>query len=68
MVQQANDTHGSNGAGEHREERGPALLAVHRPTRYTEAEQHFSTALQKRLDELLSGERNTLMLLKKYPQ
>ena len=70
MVQQANGAHGatgSNGATEHREERGPALLAVHRPTRYTEAEQRFSTALQKRLDELLRGERNTLILLKKYP-
>lgn len=67
MVQQANGAHGANGAVEHREERGPALLAVHRPTRYTEAEQRFSAALQKRLDELLGGERNTLMLLKKYP-
>ena len=57
----------SNGAGEHREERGPALLAVHRPVRYREAEQRFSTALQRRLDELLRGERNRLMLLRKYP-
>ncbi len=71
MVQQANGARtgtGGNGAAEHREERGPALLAVHKPTRYTEAEQRFSNALQKRLDELLRGERNTLMLLKKYPQ
>ena len=29
----------SNGEGEDREERGPALLAVHRPVRYREAEQ-----------------------------
>ena len=57
----------SNGAAENREERGPALLAVHRPVRYREAEQRFSTALQRRLDELLRGERNRLMLLRKYP-
>jgi hypothetical protein len=57
----------TNGAAEHREERGPALLAVHRPVRYREAEQRFSTALQRRLDELLRGERNRLMLLRKYP-
>ena len=56
-----------NGGAEHREERGPALLAVHRPVRYREAEQRFSTALQRRLDELLRGERNRLMLLRKYP-
>ena len=52
---------------DHREERGPALLAVHRPVRYSPAEQRFSTALQQRLDELLRGERNALMLLRKYP-
>ena len=57
----------TNGSAEHREERGPALLAVHRPVRYREAEQRFSTALQRRLDELLRGERNRLMLLRKYP-
>src|SRR5882724_94367 len=51
----------------HREERGPALLAVHRPVRYSPAEQQFSSALQQRLDELLRGERNSLMLLRKYP-
>src|SRR3712207_9075731 len=68
MVQQANGARSANGASEHHHERGPALLAVHRPTRYTEAEQRFSTTLQKRLDELLRGERNTLMLLRKYPQ
>ena len=68
MVQQANGAPRLDHAGEPVSERGPTLLAVHRPTRYTEAEQRFSTALQKRLDELLRGERNTLMLLKKYPQ
>ena len=57
----------SNGAAEHREERGPALLAVHRPTRYRDAEQRFSAALQRRIDELLRGERNRMMLLRKYP-
>src|SRR5689334_11437192 len=57
----------SNGGAEHREERGPALLAVHRPVHYRESEQRFSTALQRRLDELLRGERNRLMLLRKYP-
>ena len=57
----------SNGATEHREERGPALLAVHRPVRYRDAEQRFSTALQARLDQLLKGERNRIMLLRKYP-
>jgi len=60
----------SNGATppcEAREERGPSLLAVHRPVRYKPAEQRFSTTLQQRLDELLRGERNTLMLLRKYP-
>jgi hypothetical protein len=57
----------SNGATEHREERGPALLAVHRPVRYRESEQRFSTALQSRLDQLLRGERNRIMLLRKYP-
>ena len=51
----------------HREERGPALLAVHRPVRFSPAEQRFSSALQQRLDELLRGERNSLMLLRKYP-
>ncbi len=68
MVQQAHGARATNGTGDHHHERGPSLLAVHRPTRYTEAEQRFSTALQKRLDELLRGERNTLMLLRKYPQ
>jgi hypothetical protein len=57
----------SNGAPEHREERGPALLAVHRPVQYRDAEQRFSTALQRRLDELLRGERNRIMMLRKYP-
>ncbi|MGE3267317.1 MAG: hypothetical protein AB7P40_01125 [Chloroflexota bacterium] len=57
----------ANGETEHREERGPALLAVHRPVRYRESEQVFSTALQKRLDQLLRGERNRIMLLRKYP-
>lgn len=51
----------------HREERGPALLGVHRPVRYNPAEQRFSSALQQRLDELLRGERDSLMLLRKYP-
>src|SRR5689334_19700928 len=55
------------GSSDHREERGPALLAVHRPVRYSPAEQRFSGALQQRLDELLRGERNSLMLLRKYP-
>ena len=68
MVQQANGARGATGTADHREERGPSLLAVHTPTRYTEAEQRFSSMLQKRLDELLRGERNTLMLLRKYPQ
>ena len=67
MVQQANGASRAEHMGEPVSERGPTLLAVHRPTRYTEAEQRFSAALQKRLDELLSGERNTLMLLRKYP-
>jgi hypothetical protein len=58
----------SIGGGDLREERGPSLLAVHRPTRFTDAEQRFSTALQTSLDELLRGQRNTLMLLRKYPQ
>ncbi|MFN8632710.1 MAG: hypothetical protein U0893_02560 [Chloroflexota bacterium] len=57
----------SNGAADHREERGPALLAVHRPVRYRESERRFSESLQRRLDELLRGERNRLMLLRKYP-
>jgi hypothetical protein len=56
-----------NGAAEHREERGPALLAVHRPVQYRESERRFSLTLQRRIDELLRGERNTLMLLRKYP-
>lgn len=57
----------TNGSAELRDERGPALLAVHRPVRYQQAEQRFSTALQRRIDELLRGERNALMLLRKYP-
>ena len=57
----------ANGATEHREERGPTLLAVHRPVHYRDAEQRFSAALQKRLDQLLRGERNRIMLLRKYP-
>lgn len=57
----------THGHAEIREERGPALLAVHRPVRYHLAEQRFSTALQRRLDQLLRGERNTIMLLRKYP-
>ena len=67
MVQHANGAPRAEHMGEPVSERGPTLLAVHRPTRYTEAEQRFSATLQKRLDELLSGERNTLMLLRKYP-
>lgn len=51
----------------YRDERGPSLLAVHRPAHYRPAEQRFSTSLQQRLDQLLRGERNTLMLLRKYP-
>ena len=62
----ADPTLTSNGNGA-REERGPALLAVHRPVHYKPAEQRFSTTLQQRLDELLRGERNALMLLRKYP-
>jgi hypothetical protein len=57
----------ANGAAQNGEERGPALLAVHRPVKYRDAEQRFSTALQRRLDELLRGQRNRLMLLRKYP-
>ena len=47
--------------------RGSRLLTIHAPTRYSEAEQGFSTLLQQRLDELLRGERNALMLMRKYP-
>jgi hypothetical protein len=57
----------SDRATEHREERGSALLAAHRPVRYRESEQRFSTALQARLDQLLRGERNRIMLIRKYP-
>ena len=42
-------------------------MALRQPARYTPAEQQFSALLQKRLDELLRGERNGLMLLRKYP-
>lgn len=44
------------------------LMAVRQPTRYTDAEQRFSAILQKRLDELLRGERNGLILFRKYPR
>lgn len=44
-----------------------ALMAVRRPVRYTPAEQRFSALLQSRLNELLRGERNGLVLLRKYP-
>lgn len=44
------------------------LMAVREPTRYTDAEQRFSGILQKRLDELLRGERNGLILFRKYPR
>ena len=59
-------TTGASVLAEEREERGKGLMAVHRPARYSEDEQRFSTLLQKRLDELLRGERNGLMLLRKY--
>jgi len=44
------------------------LMAVREPTHYTDAEQRFSAILQKRLDELLRGERNGLILFRKYPR
>jgi hypothetical protein len=57
----------TNGAVEVAAERNDRLMAVHQPTRYTAAEQRFSGLLQKRLDELLRGERNGLILFRKYP-
>ena len=51
-----------------RDERAKSLMAVNRPTRYSDDEQRFSTLLQRRLDELLRGERNGLLLLRKYPK
>lgn len=57
----------TNGAAVAMPERGSKLMAVRRPASYSEAEQRFSTLLQKRLDELLRGERNGLVLLRKYP-
>jgi hypothetical protein len=49
------------------EERAAFLLAAREPTHYTVDEQRFSALLQRSLDELLRGERNSLLLLRKYP-
>ena len=57
----------SNGAAVAAHEQPGALMAARKPCHYTQAEQQFSSLLQKRLDELLRGERNGLMLLRRYP-
>ena len=43
------------------------LLGDRSMTPYNETEQQYSTLLYKRIEQLLKGERNDLLLLRKYP-
>ena len=42
------------------------LLRAGPPTSYNEAERHFSVILRTKLDELLQGSRDELLLMRKY--
>lgn len=50
----------------HYEEEG--LLGVRNAAAYNQAEQRYSALLYHRLEQLLKGQRNGLLLLRKYPQ
>jgi hypothetical protein len=43
------------------------LLGARTVTAYNETEQQYSTLLYRRIEQLLKGERNDLLLLRKYP-
>jgi hypothetical protein len=43
------------------------LLNVRTAAGYNEAEQQYSTLLYRRIEQLLKGERNKLLLLRRYP-
>ena len=45
-----------------------ALTAVRRRATYNAAERRFSMLLQQRFEDLLEGKRNSLELLRKYPE
>ena len=46
---------------------GDGLLATRPAAAYNQAEQEFSVLLFRRLEQLLKGERNALLLLRRYP-
>jgi hypothetical protein len=43
------------------------LLSVRMAAGYNRAEQQYSTLIYRRIEQLLKGERNRLLLLRKYP-
>jgi hypothetical protein len=43
------------------------LLGIRRATEYNETEQQYSMLLYKRIEQLLKGQRNDLLILRKYP-
>lgn len=43
------------------------LLGIRRVAEYNDAEQRYSALLYRRIEQLLKGERNDLLLLRKYP-
>lgn len=45
-----------------------SLTRIHARAPYNAAEQQFSVILQERLQELLEGKRNDLVLLRRYPR
>ncbi len=54
-----------HGAHVHGHEEG--LLGLRPLSPYNEAEQRYSTLLYRRIEELLKGQRNSLLILRKYP-
>jgi len=44
------------------------LLGARAVTAYNETEQRYSTLLYRRIEQLLKGERNDLLILRKYPR
>jgi hypothetical protein len=49
----------------HHEEEG--LLGLRRSAHYNEAERRYSILLYRRIEELLKGQRNSLLVLRRYP-
>ncbi len=54
--------------GHHLHHHEEGLLGLRRSAHYNEAEQRYSTLLYRRIEELLKGQRNSLLMLRRYPQ